>query len=46
MRNPIEYKILSSTVYELVFKDKEEVYPNILLRDFFRGIIEFPCLRL
>lgn len=36
-----DIKILSSTVYELMFKDKEEVYPNILLRDYARGIIEF-----
>lgn len=32
---------LSNYIYETVFKDKPEVYPHILLRDYARGVIEF-----
>lgn len=32
---------LSTYVYETIFKDKEEVYPHVLLRDYAREIIEY-----
>ena len=32
---------LSVYVYETIFKDKEEVYPHILLRDYAREIVEY-----
>ncbi len=32
---------LCNYIYETIFKDKVEVYPHILLRDYARGVIEF-----
>jgi hypothetical protein len=32
---------LSEYIFETIFKDKEEVYPHILLRDYARGVIEY-----
>lgn len=32
---------LSTYIFETIFKDKEEVYPHILLRDYARGVIEY-----
>lgn len=32
---------LGNYVYETIFKDKEEIYPHILLRDYARGVIEY-----
>lgn len=32
---------LSDYIYETIFKDKDEVYPHVLLRDYARGVIEF-----
>ncbi len=34
-------KELSSYIYKIIFKDKSEVYPHVLLRDYARGVIEF-----
>jgi hypothetical protein len=34
-------KELSEYIYETIFKDKDEVYPHALLRDYARGIIEY-----
>ncbi|RXE57729.1 AVAST type 2 anti-phage system protein Avs2 [Acetivibrio mesophilus] len=39
--NPKEIVDLAKCTYELVFNNKEEVYPNVLLRDYARGIIEY-----
>ena len=41
MDNKKELTELSQYVYETIFKDKEEVYPHILLRDYAREIIEY-----
>ena len=32
---------LGNYVYETIFKDKKEIYPHILLRDYARGVIEY-----
>ena len=32
---------LSSYIHQTIFKDKDEVYPHVLLRDYARGVIEF-----
>lgn len=32
---------LSNYIYKTIFKDKEEVYPHALLRDYANGVIEF-----
>lgn len=32
---------LSEYIYVTIFKDKDEVYPHVLLRDYARGVIEF-----
>lgn len=32
---------LSRYIYETIFKDKKEIYPHILLRDYARGVIEY-----
>ena len=32
---------LSIYIYQTIFKDKDEVYPHVLLRDYARGVIEF-----
>jgi hypothetical protein len=32
---------LSDYIYKTIFKDKDEVYPHVLLRDYARGVIEF-----
>lgn len=32
---------LSNYIYKTIFKDKDEVYPHVLLRDYARGVIEF-----
>lgn len=32
---------LSDYIYITIFKDKDEVYPHVLLRDYARGVIEF-----
>jgi hypothetical protein len=32
---------LSNYIYLTIFKDKDEVYPHVLLRDYARGVIEF-----
>lgn len=32
---------LSDYIYVTIFKDKDEVYPHVLLRDYARGVIEF-----
>ena len=32
---------LSEYVFQTIFKDKKEIYPHILLRDYARGIIEY-----
>lgn len=32
---------LSNYVYQTIFKDKDEVYPHVLLRDYARGVVEF-----
>ncbi|KQX00869.1 AVAST type 2 anti-phage system protein Avs2 [Flavobacterium sp. Root420] len=32
---------LSEYIYQTIFKEKEEVYPHILLRDYARGVIEY-----
>lgn len=32
---------LSEYIHATIFKDKEEVYPHILLRDYARGVIEY-----
>ena len=32
---------LSDYIYQTIFKDKDEVYPHVLLRDYARGVIEF-----
>jgi hypothetical protein len=32
---------LSEYIFETIFKDKEEIYPHVLLRDYARGVIEF-----
>lgn len=32
---------LSNYIYVTIFKDKDEVYPHVLLRDYARGVIEF-----
>jgi hypothetical protein len=34
---------LAEYVYSAIFKDKEEIYPHILLRDYARNVIEFAC---
>lgn len=34
-------KELSEYIFETIFKEKEEVYPHALLRDYARGVIEF-----
>ena len=36
-----ELASLSDYIYHTIFKDKDEVYPHVLLRDYARGIIEF-----
>ncbi|GGG05121.1 NTPase [Dokdonia pacifica] len=36
-----ELAVLSNYIYETIFKDKDEVYPHVLLRDYARGVIEF-----
>lgn len=41
LRDKQELTKLSKYVYETIFKDKEEVYPHILLRDYAREIIEY-----
>lgn len=33
--------VLSDYIYVTIFKDKDEVYPHVLLRDYARGVIEF-----
>lgn len=38
--NPEQISVLAKCIYELVFNNKEEVYPNVLLRDYARGIVE------
>lgn len=32
---------LSNYIYQIIFRDKEEVYPHVLLRDYARSVIEF-----
>lgn len=32
---------LSNYIYHIIFKDKDEVYPHVLLRDYASGVIEF-----
>lgn len=32
---------LSNYIFQTIFKNKDEVYPHVLLRDYARGIIEF-----
>ncbi|OUL62002.1 ATP-binding protein [Flavobacterium sp. AJR] len=32
---------LSEYIYKTIFKEKEEIYPHILLRDYARGVIEY-----
>ncbi|ALU28251.1 hypothetical protein AS202_00960 [Myroides odoratimimus] len=32
---------LSYYIHQTIFKDKDEVYPHVLLRDYARGVIEF-----
>jgi hypothetical protein len=32
---------LSDYIYKTIFKDKDEIYPHVLLRDYARGVIEF-----
>jgi hypothetical protein len=32
---------LSEYVFETIFKDKKEIYPHVLLRDYARGVIEY-----
>ena len=32
---------LSIYIHQTIFKDKDEVYPHVLLRDYARGVIEF-----
>lgn len=32
---------LSEYIFKIIFKDKDEVYPHVLLRDYARGIIEY-----
>lgn len=39
--NTQQIMVLAKCVYELVFGNKEEVYPNVLLRDYARGIVEY-----
>ncbi len=36
-----ELKALSNYIYVTIFKDKDEVYPHVLLRDYARGVIEY-----
>lgn len=36
-----ELAALSDYIYATIFKDKDEVYPHVLLRDYARGVIEF-----
>lgn len=36
-----ELAVLSDYIYVTIFKDKDEVYPHVLLRDYARGVIEF-----
>ncbi len=36
-----ELASLSDYIYQTIFKDKDEVYPHVLLRDYARGVIEF-----
>ncbi|MCH7409918.1 ATP-binding protein [Belliella sp. DSM 111904] len=36
-----ELAVLSDYIYITIFKDKDEVYPHVLLRDYARGVIEF-----
>lgn len=36
---------LANYVFETIFKDKDEIYPHILLRDYARGIIEFASFK-
>lgn len=36
-----ELAALSDYIYVTIFKDKDEVYPHVLLRDYARGVIEF-----
>ncbi len=36
-----ELAALSNYIYITIFKDKDEVYPHVLLRDYARGVIEF-----
>lgn len=36
-----ELQELSNYIFETIFKDKDEVYPHILLRDYARGVIEY-----
>lgn len=37
----VELADLSDYIYVTIFKDKDEVYPHVLLRDYARGVIEF-----
>jgi hypothetical protein len=37
----VELADLSDYTYVTIFKDKDEVYPHVLLRDYARGVIEF-----
>lgn len=39
--NKTELVRLCNYVYETIFKDKDEVYPHVLLRDYARGVVEF-----
>lgn len=32
---------LANYIYKVIFKEKEEVYPHVLLRDYARGVIEY-----
>lgn len=41
LENKHELTELSQYVYDTVFKEKEEIYPHILLRDYAREIIEY-----
>ena len=36
-----ELKKLSEYIFKTIFKEKEEIYPHVLLRDYARGVIEF-----
>lgn len=39
--NKVGLAALSDNIYKTIFKDKDEVYPHVLLRDYARGVIEF-----